>query len=355
MRTYIIAEAGVNHNGSLEMALQLVDTALEAGVDAIKFQTFKADKLVTKNAPKAKYQQQTSGENESQYEMLKRLELSEADQKTILEYCGEKGIQFISTPFDLDSVELLTKTFNLPLIKVSSGDLNNAPLLLKIAKSAKSVILSTGMSTLGEIEDALGVLAFGYLGQGEKPSMENFRQAYISPAGQQVLAEKISLLHCTTEYPAPFAEVNLLVIETLRQAFGLKVGFSDHTSGIAIALAAVSRGAEIIEKHFTLDCNLPGPDHKASVEPQELQLMVKSIKEIEAALGSPIKTPSMTELKNLTVARKSLVAAEAIVQGAVFTEQNLVVKRPGTGISPYYYWDKLGKKAERNIGEGENI
>lgn len=355
MRTYIISEAGVNHNGSLDMALKLVDVALEAGADAIKFQTFNAEKLVTKHASKAEYQKQTSGEKESQYDMLKSLELSDAEQTTILAYCGQKGIQFISTPFDLESVDLLVKTFDLSLIKVSSGDLTNAPLLLKIAKSAKLVILSTGMSTLGEIEEALGVLAFGYLSRGEQPSIDNFRQAYNSFEGRQVLREKVTLLHCTTEYPAPFAEVNLLAMDTLRQAFGLKVGFSDHTSGIAIALAAVSRGAEIIEKHFTLNRNFPGPDHQASIEPQELQLMVKSIREIEAALGSPIKTPSKTELKNITIARRSLVAAENISQGAEFTEQNLAVKRPGTGISPYYYWDRLGEKAKRDIREGELI
>lgn len=355
MSTYIIAEAGVNHNGSVETALQLVDAAALAGADAVKFQSFKAEKLAGKNAPKADYQKQNSGAEESQYEMLKKLELSAADQKRIFGYCAQKGIQFISTPFDLESAEFLINDLDLPRIKISSGDIDNAPLLLTVAQSGKRVILSTGMCTLGEIEEALGVLAFGYLNTGECPGVESFRQAYFSPQGRQVLADKVAVLHCTTEYPAPFAEVNLRALDTLRRAFGLEAGFSDHTEGIAISLAAVARGAGVLEKHFTLDRNLPGPDHQASLEPEELRLMVKSIRQIEAALGSSVKYPTPSELRNRTVARKSLVAAEDIRQGEEFTEQNVTVKRPGTGTSPLHFWARLGETAGRNIKEGENI
>ncbi|KAF0220679.1 MAG: N-acetylneuraminate [Geobacteraceae bacterium] len=352
--TYIIAEAGVNHNGSLDMAKKLVEVAAEAGADAVKFQTFKAYKLVSRSAPKAEYQTKTTDADESQHEMIRKLELDEHAHEALIEQCKVCSIQFLSTPFDLESVDLLAGRFDLPCIKVSSGDITNAPLLLKIAQTEKPVILSTGMSTLGEIEDALGVLAFGYLGKGN-PSTETFRAAYCSAEGLAALQKKVTLLHCTTEYPAPIEDVNLRVMDTLKSAFGLPVGYSDHTEGIVVPIAAAARGAVVIEKHFTLDRNLPGPDHKASLEPNELQAMVRSIRQVEQALGSPLKMPASSEEKNMTVARKSIVSARSIRAGEPFTADNLVVKRPGGGVSPLHYWELLGRKAIRDFSADEVI
>ncbi|TDF93491.1 N-acetylneuraminate synthase [Paenibacillus piri] len=354
--TYIIAEAGVNHNGSIQMAKQLIDAAAEAGADAVKFQTFKADHLVTQDAPKAQYQQTTTHRTETQYEMLKKLELSEQDHIELLNYCKQRGINFLSTPFDLESIDLLTQTLQLTQLKISSGEITNAPLLLKAARSGASLIVSTGMSTLEDIEAALGVLAFGYTAPTtESPSNEAFQKALASKGGKQVLMEKVTLLHCTTEYPAPFYDVNLLAMDTLREAFGLKAGFSDHTAGITAPIAAVARGANVIEKHFTLDRNLPGPDHKASLEPKELILMITSIRQVESLLGSPSKTPAPSEQKNLAIARKSIVAARAIKRGELFTESNLAVKRPGGGLSPMCYWDIVGKRAEKDYAPDEQV
>jgi len=352
---YIIAEAGVNHNGSLNMAIQLIDLAAEAGADAVKFQTFKADQVVSRTAPKAEYQTKVTNVDESQYEMLKKLELDEPAHQKIVEYCSKKGIQFLSTPFDLESLDMLTNKFNLPRLKLPSGDITNAPLLLKAARSGKPIILSTGMSTLGEIETALGVLAFGYTQVNEIPSLKAFQEAYRSEAGQTALREKVVLLHCTTEYPAPFEDVNLRSMDTLRAAFGLPVGYSDHTPGIAVAIASAARGAVIIEKHFTLNRNLPGPDHKASLEPGELKTMVQSIRQVEAALGSSLKFPSPSEIKNMPVARKSIVAAKEIKKGDLLTEENITVKRPGSGISPMNYWQLTGTVADRDYNKDEMV
>ncbi|MGI6493211.1 MAG: N-acetylneuraminate synthase [Pelotomaculum sp.] len=347
--TYIIAEAGVNHNGSLSMAKQLVNIAAEAGADAVKFQTFRTEELVSKTAPKAAYQQQTTSKFESQYAMLKKLELTEADHNELVSYCADKNIDFLSTPFDAPSVDLLADILGIRRIKISSGEITNAPLLLKIASTQKEVILSTGMSTLGEIERALEVLAFGYICNDEQtPSVEAFRQAYLCATGQEILQEKVTLLHCTTEYPAPFKEVNLRAMDTLQQAFGLPVGYSDHTPGIAVPIAAVARGAVMIEKHFTLDRNLPGPDHKASLEPEELKQMVQSIRQVEQALGTNRKMPTVSELANRTTARKSLVALKEIKCGEEYTVDNLGAKRPGNGLSPFYYWKMLGRRAARD-------
>ncbi|MCL6479860.1 MAG: N-acetylneuraminate synthase, partial [Peptococcaceae bacterium] len=339
---YIIAEAGVNHNGSLDMALQLIDAAYDSGADAVKFQTFRADKIVCKEAQKAEYQAKTTSASETQYDMLKKLELDRRSHEVLIEYCRQKGIDFLSTPFDAGSVDLLVNVFKLPRLKISSGDITNAPLLLKVARSGRAVILSTGISTLGEVESALGVLAFGYTKTGEAPSVESFQNAYCSEKGQEALREKVVLLHCTTEYPSPFGGINLLAMDTLKNAFGLPVGLSDHSPGIAVSIAAAARGAAVIEKHFTLDRNLPGPDHKASLEPNELKKMVQSIRQVEEALGSSRKIPAPSELKNKPVVRKSLVAAKSIKPGEVFTEDNITVKRSGGGISPMYYWDWLG-------------
>jgi len=346
--TYIIAEAGVNHNGSLDMAKKLVEVAAEAGANAVKFQTFKADKLVSRLAPKAEYQTRTTGADESQHEMIRRLELDEHAHETLIEHCRVCGIEFLSTPFDLESVDLLAGRFDLPCIKIPSGDITNAPLLLRIAQTGKPVILSSGMSTLGEIEDALGVLIFGYLGHCE-PSIAAFRAAYCSAEGQAILQDKVTLLHCTTEYPAPLEDVNLKVMDTLRRAFGLPVGYSDHTEGIAVPIAAVARGAVIIEKHFTLDRALLGPDHKASLEPAELKQMVSAIRVVERALGSGRKHPAPSELKNMSIARKSLVAVAAISAGEPFTAENLAVKRPGNGLSPMKYWELLNRRSGKDF------
>jgi N-acetylneuraminate synthase len=352
----IIAEAGVNHNGSVEMAKKLIDCAAQAGADAVKFQTFKAEDLVSKTAQKAEYQQKATDKYESQYDMLKKLELSENMHDTLVEYCQQCSIQFLSTPFDEASLNLLVEKYDIPYIKIPSGEITNAPFLLQIARNGKPVILSTGMSTLGEVEQALGVLAFGYTAKlSDKPSSQSFYEAYISSVGQQALQQNVTLLHCTTEYPTPYDEVNLRVIATLKNAFGLQVGYSDHTQGIGVPIAAVALGAVVIEKHFTLNRELPGPDHKASLEPHELKEMVTGIRQIEEAMGDARKMPTLLELKNKQIARKSLVAIQDIKKGEVFTADNLGVKRPGDGISPLGYWEWLGKKAEQNYCIDEKI
>lgn len=352
---FIIAEAGVNHNGSIEMAKRLIDVAADAGADAVKFQTFKAEKVISKNAPKAEYQKKTTTAVESQLEMVKKLELDAKAHSILIDYCRLKKIQFLSTPFDFESIELLAKTFDLPRLKIPSGEITNGPYLLKIAQMGKPVILSTGMSTLGEIETALGVLAFGYLGKKGKPSLRRFRDAYCTQKGQKMLQKNVTLLHCTTEYPAPFQEVNLRAMKTLQTAFGLPVGLSDHTEGIVVPIAAVALGASIIEKHFTLDRRLPGPDHKASLEPKGLKEMVRSIRQIEQALGHPAKIPVPSELKNRDIARKSLVAGCDIKKGDVFDENNLAIKRPGHGLSPLFYWNLLSRTARRDFNQDEVI
>lgn len=354
-RTYIIAEAGVNHNGSLNLAKRLIDVASEAGADAVKFQTFKADNLVSRTAPKAEYQRKMTDAAETQWEMIKKLELDEADHAMLAKYAIERKIEFLSTPFDVESAVMLAETFNLPYIKIPSGEITNGPLLLKIAQTGKRVILSTGMSTLGEIERALGVLAFGYVAPKGEPSLEAFHKVYCSAEGQQALRGKVTLLHCTTEYPTPYVEVNLRVMDTLKIAFNLPVGYSDHTAGVAIPVAAVARGAVLIEKHFTLDRNMPGPDHKASLEPEELAEMVRCIRQVEKAIGTSCKIPSPAETKNISVARKSLVTAEFIRAGEPFTKDNVTVKRPGTGLSPMYYWNILGRKTEKDYAPDEQV
>jgi len=354
-RVYVIAEAGVNHNGSLDLARELVSVAARAGADAVKFQTFKADKLVSRAAPKAQYQRATTDAEESQHEMIRKLELSDADHEALIAHCKVCNIDFLSTPFDLDSLALLAGRFDLPLIKMPSGDITNAPLLLAAARTGKPVILSTGMSTLGEIEQALGVLAFGYSEPEAAPSMSAFEQAYVSAAGRAALQARVTLLHCTTEYPAPFADVNLRAMTTLANAFDLPAGYSDHTVGIAVPIAAVAMGAVVIEKHFTTDRNLPGPDHQASLEPDELAQMIRSIREVEMSLGSAVKQAAPSELKNRAIARKSLVAGAEVRKGEVFTADNLDVKRPGDGLSPVRYWELLGTVADRDYGIDDKV
>lgn len=348
-QTFIIAEAGVNHNGSIEMAKQLIDVAAEAGADAVKFQTFKAEKIISKHAPKAEYQKKTTTDLESQLEMIKKLELHEDAHYILTEHCKLRNIGFLSTPFDFESIDFLAHKLDLCCLKIPSGEITNGPYLLHIAKTGKPVILSTGMSTLGEVEAALGVLAFGYLRNHEKPSLGKFHDAFCSEEGRRILEEKVTLLHCTSEYPTPFDEVNLRAMATMRTAFGLPVGLSDHTQGIAVPIAAVALGAEVIEKHFTLDRNLPGPDHRASLEPGELRAMIKAIRQVIPALGSIVKISTRLENVNRSVARRSLIAAKAIRKGEVFSKDNLTFKRPGTGISPMNYWEFLGKASEKSF------
>ncbi len=331
--TLIIAEAGVNHNGSIELAKKLVEKAKEAGVDYIKFQTFKASKLVTKAAKQAEYQQKNIGkEGDSQYQMLKKLELSPEDHDVLIAYCKEKGIKFFSTAFDFDSIEYL-HSLNLGLWKVPSGEVTNYPFLKRIAAFNEPTILSTGMCDMVDVHAAVDALYKNGLSK-----------------------ENLILLHCNTEYPTPFEDVNLKAMDALRKEFGVEVGYSDHTKGIEVPIAAVALGATVIEKHFTLDRNMEGPDHKASLEPDELKAMVSAIRNIEKAVsGDGTKHVSESEKKNIAIARKSIVAACDIKVGEVFTEQNLTVKRPGNGISPMRWEEVLGQKAKKDFYEDELI
>lgn len=327
MSIFIIAEAGVNHNGSLELAKKLIDVAAFAGADAVKFQTFKADKLVSKTALKAQYQQQTTDASETQYEMIKKLELDESAHHELIAYCKTKKILFLSTPFDHESIELLDR-LAMSIFKIPSGEITNLPYLRRIGSLGKEVILSSGMADLGEIEDALDILT-----------------ASGTPK------EKITVLHATTEYPCPIEEVNLRAMQTIAKAFEIKTGYSDHTNGIEIPIAAAAMGATVIEKHFTMNKTMEGPDHKASLEPDELCAMIRAIRNIEKALGDGIKKPSPSEIKNMTIARKSIVSAKPIQKGELFTEINLTVKRPGNGISPMRYDELIGTIAQKNYHE----
>ncbi|WP_108649714.1 N-acetylneuraminate synthase [Dongshaea marina] len=347
-RTYIIAEAGVNHNGSIELAKKLIDIAVDANADAVKFQTFKSENVVSSKSPKAEYQKRNTPSDESQLEMIKSFELTKEEHIELFQYCKINNIDFLSSPFDEESIVLLIDELKLPIIKIASGEITNAPLLLDISSRNTPVILSTGMCTLADIESALGVLALGYTSHNLSPSLENFRQCYCSEAGQRALKNNVTLLHCTTAYPTPFSSANLNTLNTLKVAFGLKTGYSDHTLGIEISLAAVALGASIIEKHFTLTRTLKGPDHSASLEPDELKSMINKIRNIEQAMGKGIKAPVDDELVNSDVARKSLIASKAIKKGELFTKDNLTIKRPGSGISPYSYWEYLGKRAKTN-------
>ena len=354
--TFIIAEAGVNHNGCKETAFKLIDVAVQAGADAVKFQTFKASNLVTKNAVKAEYQKKTTGADEYQLSMLKRLELDHGLHFELKTYAEKQGIEFMSTAFDSESLSFLVSQVNLQRLKIPSGEITNGPLLLEYARSEQNIILSTGMSSLSDIETALSVLAYGLIYPGQTPKgTEDFMQAYFSLEGQNALRSKVTLLHCTSEYPAPLDDINLAAISTMKSAFGLPVGYSDHTAGIAISTAAVALGATVIEKHYTLSREMEGPDHKASLEPDELKAMVNSIRDVEKAIGAAVKTCISSELKNRQLARKSLVAAQPIAKGEVITESHLTAKRPLGGISPMNYWDVLGSTAIKDYDEDDRI
>ncbi|SON50978.1 N-acetylneuraminate synthase [Vibrio tapetis] len=354
--TLIIAEAGVNHNGDEKLAFELVNAAHQAGADIVKFQTFKAKNLVTEDAKQAEYQVTNTQKQESQLAMLSRLELSYQVHHQLVEHCQKLGIEFLSTAFDSESLDFLVNDLGLTRLKIPSGEITNAPLVLEHARTGCDLIVSTGMATLSEVEAVLGVIAFGYTADDAAlPSVGAFQQAYASIAGQQMLKQKVTILHCTTEYPAPMAEINLKAMDTLGRAFELPAGYSDHSEGITIPVAAVARGAVLIEKHFTLDKTMEGPDHKASLEPNELAAMVESIRQVEVALGGGVKTPTVSEVKNKAVARKSLVAAKPIKTGECFSEQNLTIKRPGTGMSPYRFWTLINKPATQNYMAGDII
>lgn len=329
MSVFIIAEAGDNHNGDFNTAIKLVDVAKESGADCVKFQTFVTEEVISKFAEKAEYQKDATGKAETQYEMVKKLELSFEEFKKIKEYCDAKNILFLSTAFDIPSIKFLEE-IDIPFWKIPSGEITNLPYLIEIAKTKKDIILSTGMCEMEEIREAIKILKDNGAG-------------------------KISVLHCNTEYPTPYKDVNLLAMDTIRDEFDCEVGYSDHTLGITVPIAAVARGAKIIEKHFTLDKNMEGPDHRASLEPTELKLMVESIRNIEIALGSKNKQPSESEKKNITIARKSIVARRKIKKGEKLTEENLAVKRPGNGISPMKWFDVIGKVAVRDFKEDELI
>lgn len=354
-RVYVIAEAGVNHDGSVDDAIKLVDAAADAGANAVKFQTFRAEGLAASRADKAAYQKRTTTPAESQQEMLKRLELPDAAYKDLIERARSRKIDFLSTPFDPVSLNFLMHDLHLTRIKIGSGDMTNAPMLLEIAKAGRDVILSTGMATLEEVAEALSVLAFGYAGRPEPPSERNFVMAWNDPDVRSALQGKVVLLHCTTEYPAPLESVNLCAMDTLSQAFGLPVGYSDHTLGSEISLAAVGRGAVMIEKHLTLDRHRQGPDHAASIEPAEFSTMVEAIHGIEKALGNGGKVPQPAEIANIPIARKALVAARAIALGEAFSADNITAKRPGRGMPPILFWDLLGKRASRAYEADEAI
>ena len=330
-KVFIIAEAGVNHNGSIENAKKSIDVAVDAKVDAVKFQTFKTELCISEHAQKAEYQKQTTDGGESQFEMIKKLELDVDTHKELMDYCASKKILFLSTPFDHDSIDLLD-ALKLDIFKIPSGEITNLPYLRHIGSLNKQVILSTGMSDLGEVEDALDILI---------------------AAG--TAKDKITILHANTEYPTPMEDVNLKAMQTIAKAFSMDIGYSDHTLGIEVDIAAVAMGAKVIEKHFTLDRAMTGPDHKASLEPDELKAMVQGIRNIEKALGSGIKKPSNSEGKNIAIARKSIVAKQNIKQGDKFSEENIAIKRPGNGINPMRWDEMLGQVAQKNYNSDELI
>lgn len=332
-RTIIIAEAGVNHNGSIELAKRLIDAAAKAGADYVKFQTYKTERIVSKNAPKAEYQQKNmQAEDKSQFEMLKALELSEEMHVVLIDYCRNRGVKFLSTAFDESSIDYLN-SLNIELFKIPSGEITNKPYLQHIARQKKPVILSTGMSTISEIGDAVQILSDTGINKGN-----------------------ITVLHCNTEYPTPMEDVNLMAMLYIKNKLDVKIGYSDHTLGIEVPIAAVALGATVIEKHFTLDRNMTGPDHRASLEPNELTAMVQAIRNVEKALsGSGVKEPSLSEMKNISAARKSILARKRINKGEIFTVENISVKRPGGGISPMMWDEVIGSKAKRNFEEDEAI
>ena len=339
--TLVIAEAGVNHNGSLDLALKLVDIAADAGANVVKFQTFSADALALNTLDKADYQKNNCDIQESQHSMLKRLELPTDFYAPLMARCHEKNIGFMSSVFDHQDVPFLS-SLNMDYFKIPSGEITNALLLLEVARTGANIILSTGMASLGEVEQALMVIAFGYRQPHATPNRESLQQNWSAEESHRAISEKVSVLHCTSDYPAPIDHVNLRAMDTLARAFNVRVGYSDHTEGEVVSIAAVARGAKVIEKHFTLDKNLPGPDHKASLSPEELRSMIHSIRKAEKALGSPIKHRTVAEEKTVHLVRKSIVARQDIEPGDVYSLENLTTQRAGQGMSPMGILDLLG-------------
>ena len=356
MSVFVIAEAGVNHNGSLSTALDLVDVAAAAGADAVKFQTFRAKAMITESAPKADYQVASTGDGQSQREMIESLELSPDAHLALAEHCASRGIRFLSTPFDAESLTLLSRSLGMTTIKIPSGEVTNLPFVLDVGREAKDVILSTGMCTLPEIERALKTLAFAF----DRSAADRLPTATdlgspLTDRERSLLLGRVTVLQCTTEYPAPIEEANLRAMSTIREAFGLAVGYSDHTTGATASIAAVALGATMIEKHFTLDKNQHGPDHRASLEPDELKLFVAALRDAERALGSAEKSPTASETKNIPIARKSIVASRSIVRGEPLSADNLTFKRPGTGVPPIEFFDLIGTPAPRDMTEDEQL
>ena len=352
----IIAEAGVNHNGSLDMAFELVNIANEAGADIVKFQSFDAEQLVGINAPLANYQRRNSGHFDTQKEMLGRLQISKTEQKQIANYCDQVGIEFLSSAFDSESLKFISNDIGVKRLKIASGEITNLPFILEHARLGKEIIISTGMANWSEVENALSVLAFGFVAEpNSKPSMDAFMSAYSSKDGKEALERNVTILQCTSEYPAPIDELNLSVMQAMRESFRLKVGFSDHSAGIIAAVIAASLGASVIEKHFTIDKNLPGPDQQASLDPTELSELVTALRIVPKAIGSREKRLQTSEEKNKPIVRRSLVAATSICIGEKFSEENLTTRRPGLGMDPCFYWSVIGSPATRDYSAGEPI
>jgi len=347
VKTFIIAEAGVNHNGDVNKALEMVNLAASAGADAIKFQTFNSESLTTVSAPKAKYQQENTPQDENQRDMLRRLELPKESYFEITKRCKEKKIKFMSTAFDSDSLSFLVNDLKVDLLKIPSGEITNGPFILEHARTGLDIILSTGMSNIQEIQHALSTIAFGYLSK-EEPQKDDFFQAINSSPGRKIINEKVILLHCTSQYPALNEDINLRAIQTLIDTFNVRVGYSDHSLGTLISSNAISLGAVLIEKHFTLDKDFPGPDHKASLDPIELRDLVTVIRRTEELLGDGVKIPMKSEKENLIISRKSIVARSNIKKGDIFSKDNLTFKRPANGMSPMKFWTLIGRKSKRD-------
>lgn len=348
----VIAEAGVNHNGSRDQAFELIDAAARAGADAVKFQTFNADRLASRRAPKASYQKNAAKPSESQLDMLRKLELPLDWHTDLQRYARHRGIEFLSTAFDGDSLDFLHR-MDLPLYKVPSGEIDNAPLLWRFARCGRPLVLSTGMATLGEVEQALAVVAHALSREVEPSSMEEVWRAWSVPDVRRTLADNVTLLHCTSRYPTPPHEANLAAMNTLRRAFGLPVGYSDHTEGIVVPIAAVALGAVIIEKHFTLDRTMKGPDHAASLEPEEMKTMIEQIRILSVALGDAVKAPQASEWDTRQAARQQIVMARAVAKGAVLDRADLTTARCGIGMPAAMLWDQIGRVAARSYEEGE--
>ncbi|OXS79275.1 N-acetylneuraminate synthase [Domibacillus enclensis] len=355
MKAYIIAEAGVNHNGSFDLACVLVDAAKAAGAEAVKFQTFKAENLVTKSAKQAGYQVVNIGKEMSQFHMLKNLELSFDEFIRLKEYCDHQEIDFLSTPFDKESVDFLLDELHIEKVKIPSGELTNTPFIHYIATKQKPIILSTGMADMKDIHESLSFIAYGLAFPQKNINPKDVQAFYKTKEAKSVLQQYVTVLHCTTEYPTPLEEVNLRAIDYLKNELQVTVGFSDHSAGIYVPVAAVARGASVIEKHFTISRLLPGPDHRASLEPDELTEMVKAIRNVEESLGQTEKIPTKSEQKNRVAVRKSLIAAHPIKKGEVFSKENLLIKRPGSGMEPSLYWTLLGKEASKDYEPEELI